>query len=67
MPMTGFCGTHEYVTPEMAKIYPMTYKCDMYSFGMDLFDIVERRINHNVNLSESLKIFLIKPRLDLTN
>ncbi|KAL3745942.1 hypothetical protein ACJRO7_014958 [Eucalyptus globulus] len=40
-------------TGEMWKPYPITYKCDVYSFGMLLFEIVGRRRNHNPNLSES--------------
>ncbi|XP_030458851.1 LEAF RUST 10 DISEASE-RESISTANCE LOCUS RECEPTOR-LIKE PROTEIN KINASE-like 2.4 [Syzygium oleosum] len=54
IPMSGFRGTHGYAAPEMSKPYSVTYKCDVYSFGMVLFDIVGRRINHNVNLSESM-------------
>ncbi|KAI6680837.1 hypothetical protein NL676_034718 [Syzygium grande] len=54
IPMTGFRGTHGYAAPEMSKPYSVTYKCDVYSFGMVLFDIVGRRINHDVNLSESM-------------
>ncbi|KAF8035179.1 hypothetical protein BT93_C1267 [Corymbia citriodora subsp. variegata] len=52
--MTGFRGTHGYAAPEMSKPYPVTYKCDVYSFGMVLFDIVGRMINDNVNQSEPM-------------
>ncbi|KAL3745964.1 hypothetical protein ACJRO7_014978 [Eucalyptus globulus] len=52
--MTGFCGTHGYAAPEMLKPNPVTFKCDVYSFGMVLFDIMGRRINHDVNLRESM-------------
>ncbi|KAL3745965.1 hypothetical protein ACJRO7_014979 [Eucalyptus globulus] len=61
IPVTGFRGTLGYAAPEMwkpysetSKPYPVTYKCDVYSFGMVLFDIVGRRINHDINLSESM-------------
>lgn len=51
--MTGFRGTPGYAAPEMWKPFPVTYKCDVYSFGMLLFEIVGRRRNHDPNLSES--------------
>ncbi|KAF7847853.1 hypothetical protein BT93_L2514 [Corymbia citriodora subsp. variegata] len=51
--MTGFRGTPGYAAPEMWKPYPVTYKCDVYSFGMLMFEIVGRRRNHDPNLSES--------------
>ncbi|XP_010050969.2 LEAF RUST 10 DISEASE-RESISTANCE LOCUS RECEPTOR-LIKE PROTEIN KINASE-like 2.2 [Eucalyptus grandis] len=54
IPMTGFRGTHGYAAPEMSKPYPVTYRCDVYSFGMVLFDIMERRINHDMDLKESM-------------
>ncbi|KAF7847913.1 hypothetical protein BT93_L2457 [Corymbia citriodora subsp. variegata] len=57
-----------FAVPEMSNSYPVTYKCDVYSFGMVswhrpcdvysfgmvLFDIVGRRINYDVNLGESM-------------
>ncbi|XP_030458820.2 rust resistance kinase Lr10-like [Syzygium oleosum] len=51
--MTGFRGTPGYVAPEMWQPYPVTYKCDVYNFGMLLFEIAGRRRNHDPNLSES--------------
>ncbi|GAV59569.1 Pkinase domain-containing protein, partial [Cephalotus follicularis] len=51
--MTGLRGTPGYAAPELWKPYPVTHKCDIYSFGMVLFEIVGRRRNHNLNLSES--------------
>ncbi|XP_010050971.2 rust resistance kinase Lr10 [Eucalyptus grandis] len=61
IPLTGFRGTLGYAAPEMwkpnpvtSKTYTVTYKCDVYSFGMVLFDIVGRRINHDVTPSESM-------------
>lgn len=44
--VTGYRGTPGYSAPEfMLKNYPITYKCDVYSFGMLLFEIVGRRRN----------------------
>ncbi|KAK2631469.1 hypothetical protein EUGRSUZ_L02864 [Eucalyptus grandis] len=50
---TWFRGTLGYAVPEMWKPYPITYKCDVYSFEMLLFEIMGRRRIHNPNLSES--------------
>ncbi|KAK2632129.1 hypothetical protein EUGRSUZ_L01964 [Eucalyptus grandis] len=55
IPMTGFRGTHGYAAPEMSKPYPVTYRCDVYSFGMVLFDIMERRINHDMDLKSQCR------------
>lgn len=38
-----FKGKAAYAAPEMWKAYPETYKCDVYSFGIVLFEIVGRR------------------------
>lgn len=46
-------GTPGYAAPEMWKPYPVTHKCDVYSFGMLLFEVVGRRRNYNDSLSES--------------
>ncbi|KAK6918183.1 Serine-threonine/tyrosine-protein kinase, catalytic domain [Dillenia turbinata] len=51
--MTGCRGTPGYAAPELWKPYPVTHKCDIYSFGMLLFEIVARRRNHDPNLSDS--------------
>ncbi|KAJ4961372.1 hypothetical protein NE237_021282 [Protea cynaroides] len=51
--MTGFRGTPGYTAPELWMPFPVTHKCDVYSYGMLLFEIVGRRRNHNPNLSES--------------
>ncbi|GLT45901.1 hypothetical protein SLA2020_197000 [Shorea laevis] len=43
---TGYRGTPGYSAPEcFMKNLPTTYKCDVYSFGMVLFEIVGRRRN----------------------
>lgn len=51
--MTGYKGTPGYAAPELWQPYPVTYKCDVYSFGMLLFEIVGRRRNMDANLSET--------------
>ncbi|XP_043721365.1 rust resistance kinase Lr10-like [Telopea speciosissima] len=50
--MTDCRGTPGYAAPELYMPYPVTHKCDVYSFGMLLFEILGRRKNHNSNLSE---------------
>ncbi|GLU10417.1 hypothetical protein SLE2022_272250 [Rubroshorea leprosula] len=37
--------------------YPITHKCDVYSFGMLLFDIIGSRSNLDINFPESKKWF----------
>uniref|UniRef100_A0A803L0T8 Protein kinase domain-containing protein n=2 Tax=Chenopodium quinoa TaxID=63459 RepID=A0A803L0T8_CHEQI len=49
--MSGCRGTPGYAAPELWTPYPVTHKCDVYSFGMLLFEIVGRRRNHDTNLS----------------
>lgn len=49
--MSGCRGTPGYAAPELWTPYPVTYKCDVYSFGMLLFEIVGRRRNHVAELS----------------
>ncbi|PRQ37319.1 putative protein kinase RLK-Pelle-RLCK-Os family [Rosa chinensis] len=51
--MTGWRGTPGYAAPELWLRFPITHKCDVYSFGMLLFEIVGRRRNHDLNLPES--------------
>ncbi|XP_059461248.1 rust resistance kinase Lr10-like [Corylus avellana] len=46
-------GTPGYAAPELWKPYPVTHKCDVYSFGMLLFEIVGRRRNFDDNQNES--------------
>ncbi|GLT65780.1 hypothetical protein SLA2020_381910, partial [Shorea laevis] len=56
--VTGFKGTLGYSAPEFfLRNHPITYKCDVYSFGMLLFEIVGRRKNKVSNSSESLDWF----------
>ena len=56
--VTGYRGTPGYSAPEfLLKNFPITYKCDVYSFGMLLFEIVGRRRNAKVGSSDSLDWF----------
>uniref|UniRef100_A0A5B7B3J1 Protein kinase domain-containing protein n=1 Tax=Davidia involucrata TaxID=16924 RepID=A0A5B7B3J1_DAVIN len=44
--MAGYRGTPGYSAPEfLLKNFPITHKCDVYSFGMMLFEIVGMRKN----------------------
>ncbi|KAL2340270.1 hypothetical protein Fmac_008210 [Flemingia macrophylla] len=51
--MTGGRGTPGYAAPELWMPFPVTHKCDVYSFGILLFEIIGRRKHHNINLPES--------------
>jgi serine/threonine protein kinase len=51
--MTGGRGTPGYAAPEMWMPFPITHKCDVYSFGMLLFEIIGRRRNLDIRFSES--------------
>ncbi|THG17957.1 rust resistance kinase Lr10-like isoform X1 [Camellia sinensis] len=54
----GYRGTPGYSAPEfLLKNYPITHKCDVYSFGMLLFEIVGRRRNTKVGTDESMDWF----------
>ncbi|XP_029125196.1 PR5-like receptor kinase [Cajanus cajan] len=57
--MTGGRGTPGYVAPEIWMPLPVTHKCDVYSFGMLLFEIAGMRRNLDINLLESQKWFPI--------
>ncbi|ERN07332.1 hypothetical protein AMTR_s00019p00228390 [Amborella trichopoda] len=50
-------GTPDYAAPERWMPFPVTHKCDVYSYGMLLFEIVGRRRNLELNL-ESQEKFL---------
>lgn len=54
---THFRGTRGYAAPEMWKAYPVTHKCDIYSFGILLFEIVGRRRHFDGNCNESQQWF----------
>lgn len=51
--MTGFRGTLGYAAPETWYQNHVTYKCDVYSFGMLLFEIATRRRNFDESQTES--------------
>ncbi|KAK9210742.1 hypothetical protein WN943_000115 [Citrus x changshan-huyou] len=56
--ISGYKGTPGYSAPEfLSGNYPITHKCDVYSFGMVSFEIVGRRRNAIVGASESLDWF----------
>ncbi|PWA62480.1 serine-threonine/tyrosine-protein kinase catalytic domain-containing protein [Artemisia annua] len=57
--MTGGRGTPGYVAPELWMPFPVTHKCDVYSFGMLLFEIIGRRRNVDVTVSNSQEWFPI--------
>ncbi|KAI3842008.1 hypothetical protein MKX03_022995 [Papaver bracteatum] len=49
--LSGYRGTPGYSAPEfLMHNYPITHKCDVYSFGMLLFEIVRRQRNTNTNV-----------------
>jgi serine/threonine protein kinase len=48
--ISGARGTPGYAAPELWMPLPVTYKCDVYSFGMLLFEIIGRRRNFNLEL-----------------
>ncbi|KAM0026117.1 putative protein kinase RLK-Pelle-RLCK-Os family [Helianthus debilis subsp. tardiflorus] len=50
-------GTPGYATPELWMPLPVTHKCDVYSFGMLLFEIIGRRRNMDVTLGDSQQWF----------
>ncbi|KAJ7955797.1 Kinase [Quillaja saponaria] len=51
--MTGGRGTPGYAAPELWTPCPTTHKCDVFSFGIMLFEIIGRRRNHDISLLES--------------
>ncbi|PWA47863.1 protein kinase-like domain, Concanavalin A-like lectin/glucanase domain protein [Artemisia annua] len=56
--MTRGRGTPGYVAPELWVPLPaVTHKCDVYSFGMLLFEIIGRRKNMDVTLADSQQWF----------
>ncbi|XP_058727858.1 G-type lectin S-receptor-like serine/threonine-protein kinase At1g34300 isoform X2 [Vicia villosa] len=57
--MTGGRGTPGYAAPELWMPFPITHKCDVYSFGMLLFEIVGRRRNLEIKNNDSQEWFPI--------
>lgn len=48
--ISGARGTPGYAAPELWMPLPVTYKCDVYSFGMLLFEMIGRRRNFDLEL-----------------
>ncbi|XP_006652937.1 G-type lectin S-receptor-like serine/threonine-protein kinase At1g34300 [Oryza brachyantha] len=57
MSLTGGRGTPGYAAPELWMALPATEKCDVYSFGMVLFEILGRRRNYDLAQAESQEWF----------
>ena len=56
--MTRGRGTPGYAALELwMPNFPVTHKCDVYSFGMLLFEIIGRRRNLDIKLAESQEWF----------
>ncbi|KAJ0965636.1 hypothetical protein J5N97_026774 [Dioscorea zingiberensis] len=55
--ITGGRGTPGYAAPELWMPFPVTQKCDVYSFGMLLFEILGRRRNLVLGQAESQEWF----------
>jgi len=57
--MTGGRVTPGYAAPEIWMPFPVTHKCDVYSYGVLLFEIIGRRRNLDINLRESQEWFSV--------
>ncbi|XP_039141406.1 rust resistance kinase Lr10-like isoform X1 [Dioscorea cayenensis subsp. rotundata] len=55
--MTVGRGTPGYAAPEMWMMGQVTYKCDVYSFGILLFEIAGRRRSFDASLEEDERWF----------
>ncbi|KAI3860000.1 hypothetical protein MKW92_050835 [Papaver armeniacum] len=55
--LAKLCNWDSYAAPELWMPFPVTYKCDVYSYGMMLFEIVGRRRNLDLSLPESREWF----------
>ncbi|KAI3983744.1 hypothetical protein MKX01_001148 [Papaver californicum] len=56
--LSGYRGTPGYSAPEfLMHNYPITHKCDVYSFGMLLFEISRRQRNTGTDLGDSVDWF----------
>uniref|UniRef100_J3M268 Protein kinase domain-containing protein n=1 Tax=Oryza brachyantha TaxID=4533 RepID=J3M268_ORYBR len=50
--ITGARGTPGYAAPELWMPLPVTHKCDVYSYGMLLFEILGRRRNLELGVQQ---------------
>lgn len=55
--LSGFKGTPGYAAPELWMPSQITHKCDIYSYGMVLFEILGKRKNLSTGLPESQEWF----------
>lgn len=55
--MTRQRGTPGYAAPELWMPFPVTYKCDIYSFGIMLFEIIGRRRHFDASLPTNQQWF----------
>nr|XP_043622611.1 G-type lectin S-receptor-like serine/threonine-protein kinase At1g34300 [Erigeron canadensis] len=55
--MTARRGTPGYAALELWMPFPVTHKCDVYSFGMLLFEIIGRRNNMDMTFGDSQQWF----------
>ncbi|KAG5225763.1 G-type lectin S-receptor serine/threonine-protein kinase [Salix suchowensis] len=54
--LSGGRGTLGYSAPEVwRRNYPITHKCDVYSFGILLFEMIARRRHFDENVRESFQ------------
>ncbi|KAG7024507.1 Rust resistance kinase Lr10, partial [Cucurbita argyrosperma subsp. argyrosperma] len=59
--LTEYRGTPGFSAPELLRFnFPVTFKCDVYSFGMVLFEMIGRRKNAEVSPSGSIDWFPIQ-------
>jgi len=52
--MSDSKGTYGYTAPELREANQATHKCDVYSFGMLLFEIVRRRRNSDFDITRGV-------------
>ncbi|KAJ4965952.1 hypothetical protein NE237_017801 [Protea cynaroides] len=58
--MSGGKGTPGYAAPKQWMPFAVTYKCDVYSFGLTLFQMVGWRRNFEVNETKSQQWFPLR-------